>query len=186
MARVAEWFPSWAVSHCEAIPRHDWPPFEDRYWSEFRRAFVAVGVTQIEADVATSLVARSSPGFPDRHLPAVLNAIAEHRASWVAASRPADVSCPECAGGGLTSRSFRFMHRDREVTASLACYCPCRVGRWIKGQHDGDKDLAGRILDLATLPRTVNLINPPEDWGHARTLDAVTATRDLASALALR
>ncbi len=182
--RVAEWFPGWAVAHCEAIPRHDWPAFEDRYWTEFRRAFVALGITQAEADAATSLVARSSPGFPDKHLPAVLEAVGRLREARAASGRSSDTSCPECAGEGLTSRRFRFEHRGREIVASLACYCQCRDGRGIHTQHEEairDKTQAvhPRIVDLALRPDIVSLCHPPGDLLPAEVVDAIGAAYDL-------
>lgn len=184
--RVAEWFPEWVIRHQSVVRRGDWPAPEDRFWDAARKGLIQAGVTQDEADAASNRLALAPPRYLGDQIEALLTAVATARGEAARAERPTASSCPECAGGGLTSRNFRFMHRDREVVASLACYCPCRAGRWLKGQHDGNKDLAGRILDLATLPRTVNLCNPPEDWGHARVLDAVTATHDLASALAMR
>jgi hypothetical protein len=150
--RVAEWFPAWVARHQRIVRRGDWPPGDSDYWTPALKAFIAAGTTEDEANAATDAVAVAPPRFPGDQIEAVLKAVRRHQDARSHADRPRDTSCPECAGEGLTSRWFRFEHREREVVASIACYCRCRSGRWLMGKHDGEKEIKGRIVDLALRP----------------------------------
>lgn len=56
--------------------------------------------------------------------------------------------CPECGGGGITSRYMEQTRRDGEVfVASVGCICHrCVAGRWVARASEGKES---RLLDLA-------------------------------------
>lgn len=165
--QVVDWFWEWAGRHKKRFPRGDWPPFEDVFWAELLRLFVARGVAEEVAEEASQILFESPPKFPDAHPGALL---ARAREIWKArppefaaandrdAAHHASRECDDCRGEGVTLRYRRRSRgtpgRDgRPVQPTVTCYCTCPMGRWVEKAHrERSPDVRKRHHDLADFP----------------------------------
>lgn len=173
MAKVEEWFPTFAVRLIERIPRPDWPVSGSEYWDTLKESFVRHGVQEAEADQATSLLAEEPPKYVSQFIHEIL---AKVRALWASnqvtpeapnereAAARLSADCDDCGGGvGLTVR-FRKASRGgvdsqgRPLPDRVVFYCRCALGRWVERNHrTRSPEIRQRIHDLQDHPGL---------WGH--------------------
>lgn len=193
---ISDWIGRLVKLHIGRSGRVDWPDADtdegEAFWLTWADAFRRKGVDFETADEASHVVAAMGIGWPNEHLPKILEECARifrERQSTSSGHEPGskgyaiaemDPAC-ECQGHGLVGR---YRHQDRgdgraqnAAGALVTCYCSCSVGRWVKSRHP--PEIAARIVDIGPLSdlmfeREINgEVLPcqfryhPDDWDEA-------------------
>jgi hypothetical protein len=141
---------------------HDWPDGQDdedtaAFLGGWVAAFATQEVTAAEAEEASEALAVTPPNFRREHLPMVMAKITEIRqrrgvqpgTSSREAIRDASRNCPYCAGDGLAMAWAVKPDAARRISETVAAYCTCQHGRWIKRTHaEKSPEMLRRILDF--------------------------------------
>lgn len=165
-------FKSWLDHHQEVCPRGDWPTGSAPFLAWKSR------LDKMRCDLPTALeasnrVAESPPGYFDKHIGAVCDAIGAiyderdrqrgtrdnllERAARGDELNPGEVAevarscrdCRSCEGNGVAVRHSRH---DRARTASV--HCRCVYGRWIRERcRKTAPDVLRRTPSIAEDPR---------------------------------
>lgn len=155
---ITLWFGAFVAAHEARCPRSDWPSDRDtrrEFFGLWRRELRAARVTGPLANHASQRLAANPPERLSHHLPALLRLVSEVRREQDAAAgrhhdrataEAASQGCPHCGGGGLASV------RREDLGRSVAAYCDCPLGRWIRDRHAGTRDIQARFLTLEAGP----------------------------------
>lgn len=164
MARVKDWIGGFLQRHKARFAPHDWPA--DDATEEGREfllgwltGFATRVVTEDEANAASIALAATPPRFRNEHLPAVLGAIDATRkargcepGTTREAVRYASLDCPHCGGDGLAMAWTVVPDELRKIPETIAAYCVCRHGRWIRQAHaEKHPEHIRRIPDFAAV-----------------------------------
>lgn len=166
MPGLDRWFADFVGRLVDVLPRNDWPNPSSEFWLAYRRAIDRAKLTEPMLDEAIQRLAEAPPQYLDRVLPELL---ARAREAWTLAAAAGRVevssrddahlcsrACPDCCGDGW---AIRYRHESREPNRpeSIAFYCLCPMGRWLRQAHEAGpesgREAARRIPDLAEHPR---------------------------------
>jgi hypothetical protein len=164
MALVKHWIDGFLVRHRARFAPNDWPREEATDENrEFLRgwitAFATREVTEAEADEASRLLVATPPSWRREHIPALLAKVEEIRksrggapTSTREAARDASRDCPHCGGEGLATAWAEAQDPAKRIPATVASYCICAHGRWIRRSHaERDPAMLRRIPDFAAV-----------------------------------
>lgn len=147
VSKTELWFFDWLKEHQYCHPSRTWVAHDDdgamRFYAGWIEAFEDNRITRDEAYAATRELQRKDPGYPAKHLKAILLAVAEARSksgkgAGLSSRERAELEsrdCKRCKGEGLTT--VWQMHPDHEhkEPATVAAYCECAMGRWTEQRH---------------------------------------------------
>jgi hypothetical protein len=177
MARIREWLPKFLKRHRGRFGPHDWPVDDTEEYREYSMLwitqFATREVTEAEADEASRSLGATPPNFRREHLPAVVGAIEAIRrqrgvqpgAGTREVIRDESRNCPHCGGEGLATAWAAKPDVARKIPETVAAYCCCPSGRWVKRTHaDKSPEMLRRIPDFGEVLDGVKpnwLAHPP-------------------------
>jgi hypothetical protein len=178
MSLVKNWINGFLRRHKARFAPGDWPTGEDseevrEFVKTWVTAFATRQVTEAEADEASQALGANPPNFRREHLQAVVGRIEATRnaqggqggASTREAAKEQSRGCGSCGSEGLASVFHPFPSHEHKISASVAAYCVCAHGRWIKRAHsEKNPELLRKIPDLGDVleGRTGWLASPPD------------------------
>jgi hypothetical protein len=164
MALVKQWIGGFLKRHKARFSPHDWPTGDDaeesrEYLLCWITAFATRLVTEAEADEASRLLGPTPPNFRREHLPMVLDRVEEIRrsrggpaagTSTREVARDVSRGCPHCGSDGLAMAWSESPDPLRRIPETVAAYCVCPHGRWIKRAHaEKSPEMLRKIPDFA-------------------------------------
>lgn len=167
--------------HRERYPELNLPLSSDRsgrfLYETVGDEMTKLGIDYDAASAASRRLVLDPPAGRNKHWSKLLELAKEEmgRRPVGTARRPADIStregaeaasksCDRCGGVGLTTVYHPRPNPAEKIPATVAAYCVCAYGRWVKGNHAARcPDVAKRTPDLADAigRRCIWLEEPP-------------------------
>jgi hypothetical protein len=156
-------------------PRADWPKSQE-WWVLLKGQLDLNGIALPIAKEAAKVMALKAAPFVSDVLPNLLESARILRDQLQAATvYGAEINredaekesrrCVECGGYGITSREIEWERRGEVVKTFVGFYCNrCKMGRWVKRQHEIDNDNPGnRLRDLGDHPELWRKHETPDE-----------------------
>lgn len=165
---VENWFWSFIRKHIARSGRGDFPPVTNEngveFFSNWRSAFIRHGLTEDDANQASSIVCERDL-FPGMHLQAILDAARDLRRLAempnadrdIDSARKASWGCKHCGGNGWATFPVHLIYGEplpprleRHGNSRAALFCVCPLGRFFKSRNDSaspDKQAKAGSLD---------------------------------------
>lgn len=157
-----DWFEAWAKAHYSRHKANARVPDPTRdggegWYRTIQRLFAARGIGREAAEKASVQLFVEPPKTAADHVPALLRLAAaeagKHDAGGAADTREtateASRDCPRCGATGLATVWRPEPAYELRRAPSVAAYCVCRLGRWIKRRHQSTTpDLLNLVPDL--------------------------------------